>query len=59
MNHLPYDISRCVNDDCERRITCARFTTPYRADVLYSVTCFDETDCEHFIDNEEYETCDE
>jgi len=55
MKHLAYDISRCVSDECERRESCARFTTPYHADVLYTVSCFEPEDCEHFIDNEGYE----
>ena len=55
MNHLPYDIGRCVNNQCGRRLSCARFTSSYHTDVLYSMNRFEEDNCEHFIDNTDYE----
>ena len=51
MKQLPYDISRCIPKDCDKKNQCARFTSKRRE--LNQVVCdfSGNIDCNHFIDN--------
>ncbi|MEG1353734.1 MAG: hypothetical protein RSC65_02055 [Malacoplasma sp.] len=44
------DISKCANENCERKKECYRYTcAPNKLYQSYSL--FLETDCEYFIEN--------
>ena len=53
MNTLPYDYSRCLNDECPLKTNCLRYTD--KPDVILSYTLFknEGNKCEHQIENNE------
>lgn len=50
---LPYDYSRCLNNECPLRMECLRYTD--RPDVVLSYTKFNpenKTNCTNLIKND-------
>ena len=47
---LPFDISRCSNDECVRRHYCKRWID-IPPGVILTYSQFDSKNCEYFIDD--------
>lgn len=50
MRTLPYDYSRCANDECAQRNKCLRYLSPGRPGGMQVFTAFTGgEDCDGFI----------